>query len=290
MITIEGQEYLSREDFFAMEQDGFHVVPLDVSLAKAQKELLRLARIELVRGKECIETGFEMHNPQMAVSKIYLKCFLVTGTKDMFDVVMQVEDNEHENFAYGWITMGLYGDIEKELIGDGFVPKCKLWIKWFDYARKNYPKKDGNLYYWTEWQLIESRNHWYDGDVDLYCGSSSQSKMLLSKLITCYEHVLPDGRLFGKDKIISCDYPVAPENETKYDAMELELKCYVSGRIDLIGIIWFDMDFKSIPTRIIIHSFDSVAQCIWWLGRNQNTTRDCHLRMGELLRCGWSYI
>lgn len=290
MVTLEGQDYMTREEFFAQERGGFQVNPLDVYLAKAQYELLQLAHNELVNGKDCIETEFEMRSPRMRVSKIHLKCSLVTGTKDMFDVVMRVEDKEHENFAYGWITMGLYRDVEKELKGNGFVPKCKQWVKWLDYARKNYPMKDGNLYYWTEWQSIESEKHWYRGDPDLYGISSSQSRELLYKLINSYKHELPDGRLFEKNMVISCDYPGAPGRETKFDGMTLKLIYYVTGRIDLVGIIWFDVNFDSIPTRIIIHSFESVVQCIWWLGRDENTTNDCHLRMGELLMGGRSYI
>ena len=290
MITLEGKEYLSREDVFAMRQEGFQVNPLDINLAKAQYELLKMVRSELVNGKNSVETEFEMHSPQMTLSKVRLMCFLITGTKEMYDVVIRVEDLEHEHCAYGWITMGSCQEIEEELNGNKFVPECKKWVKWLDYARKNYPMKNGRLYYWTEWESIEAENHWYKSDPDLYGISDGQVRELLPKLITCYNHELPDGRLFEKDTVIRCAYSGAPGSETKFDGMALELVYYVTGRIDLVGIIWFDINFKSIPTQIIIHSFDSVAKCIWWLGREHNTAHDCHLRMGNLLKCGWSYI
>ena len=38
-----------------------------------------------------------------------------------------------------------------------------------------------------------------------------------------------------------------------------------------------------------IHSFDSINNCLTWLGRKEATYEDCCLRMGELLMFGDSY-
>ena len=42
-------------------------------------------------------------------------------------------------------------------------------------------------------------------------------------------------------------------------------------------------------TRIIIHSFNSIDNCLLWLDRKSDATEDCCLRMGELLMFGDSY-
>jgi hypothetical protein len=45
---------------------------------------------------------------------------------------------------------------------------------------------------------------------------------------------------------------------------------------------------SSVATRIIVHSFNRVDKCLHWLSRKEHTTRDCCIRMGELLYHGKS--
>jgi hypothetical protein len=203
---------------------------------------------------------------------------------------MRVADKEHQRVAMAWITLGNIDRMERELNSNQFVPKCKLWLTWFDYAIKNYPTEKGLLYYWTEWQKTPPEKNWYADDVDLYGISSRQSYELLCGLKWRAEHEPEKDGLFRSNALIDVQYPGAPGREDDFESMSMELRCYERGQIDLIGYLWFSQfDFTSKVTRIIIHSFDSIDNCLLWLNRKGNTSDDCCLRMGELLMFGESY-
>ena len=289
-MEIDGKTYLSREEFFDQLRDvRFEVNPLDMGLAKVQFEMQKLIRQDLTEKQECIE-GFELKSPMMLLSSVSIRCYRVTGEEDVYDLVMRVEDKEHKHVAIAWIAMGDIDEMEHELASNQFVPKCKRWLKWFDYAKKNYPTEGGLLYYWTEWQKTPPEKNWYDGDVDLYGISSHQAHELKTNLEWAAEFASINNGVFTKNRVINVDYPGAPGRESKFECMSLQLLCYKRGQIDLVGYIWFlQHDFTSKTTRIIVHSFDSISKCISWLNRGEHTAHDCCLRMGELLMFGYSY-
>lgn len=287
-MEIDGKIYLSREEFFKKEgMPRFEVNPLDANLAKAQFEMQKRIRKDLTEKQNCVEC-FELKSSRLQLSKVSLRCNRVRGPEDIYDLVMRVEDKEHLHVALAWIAMGDINRMEHELSSSQFVPKCKLWIKWFDYAIKNYPTEKGILYYWTEWQKMPPKRNWYADNVDLYCISSSQSHELLCGLKWKAEH--EKDTLFSSNTVIGVQYPGAPGREDEFECMSMELRCYERGQIDLVGYICFlQFDFTRKVSRIIIHSFDNIENCISWLDRNGNTTEDCRLRMGELLTYGDSY-
>lgn len=287
-MEIDGKTYLSREEFFGqLKDERFEVNPLDVSLAKAQFEMKKRIRRDLTEKQECVE-GFELKSPRTTLSKISIRCFRVTGEEDLYDLVMRVEDKEHEHVALAWLTMGDINDMELEMDSNQFVPMCKRWLRWFDYAKKNYPT-NRVLYYWTEWQKMPPEKNWYDGDVDLYGISHSQAYELMTDLKWEAGRNLDNDSLFRKNRVIDVRYPGAPGRESKFECMSLQLCCYERGQIELVGYIWFlQSDFTSKTTRIIVHSFDSIRNCVRWLGRGEHTANDCCLRMGELLMFGKS--
>lgn len=285
MAKIAEHEYMSREEFFAQEPARFDVKPLDVSLAKAQYDLIPKVRNQTDDDKSSFDTSFTLNSPRLSLSRVSIKCFQITGSSELYDVVMRVDDKEHENFAYGWITMGTFNDIEKALNSNTFVPTCKRWAKWLDYARKNYPTKDGMLYYWTEWQPIKAETQIFKGDPDLYGISSKHAHELKCILRQYFDHLKPGEQLFQRDMVMNCSYPCAPGDEDKFSSMRLQLHCFTTGRIDLVGEIVYNENFTYIHTRIIIHSFESIEKCLCWLDRGGDTADDCHLRMGELLMC-----
>lgn len=289
-MEIDGKTYLSREEFFSqLGNVRFEVNPLDVNLAKAQFEMQKRIRQDLTEKQECIE-DFELTSPRMVLSKVSIRCSRVTGEEDMYDLVMRVEDKEHEHVAIAWIALGDIDEMEHELTSNQFVPKCKRWVKWFDYAKKNYPTEDGLLYYWTEWQMMPPEKNWYNGDVDLYGISYDQAYELMINLKWATEFASENNGLFKDDRVINVKYPGAPGRESKFECMSLQLQCYSRGQIDLVGYIWFQQtDFTSKATRIIIHSFDSISKCSRWLSRREHTAHDCCLRMGELLMFAHKY-
>lgn len=289
-MEIDGKTYLSREEFFGQLRDGgFEVNPLDVNLAKAQFEMRKRIRQDLSEKQECVE-DFELKSPMMLLSSVSIRCYGVTGEENVFDLVMRVEDKERKHVAIAWIAMGGIDEMEHELASNQFVPECKRWLKWFDYAKKNYPTEGGLLYYWTEWQKMPPEKNWYDGDVDLYGISSHQARELKIHLEWAAEFASINNGSFTKDMVINVDYPGAPGRESKFECMSLQLLCYKRGQIDLVGYIWFlQGDFSSKTTRIIVHSFDSISKCIGWLNRGEHTAHDCCLKMGELLMFGHSY-
>lgn len=289
-MEIDGKTYLSREEFFKKEgMLRFEVKPLDVSIAKAQYELQKRIRQDLTEKQSC-EEGFELKSPRLQLSTVNIQCHQVRGSEDIYDLVMRVEDKEHKHMALAWIAMGDINRTEHELSSNQFVMKCKLWLEWFDYAIKNYPTEKGILYYWTEWQKTPPEKNWYANDVDLYGISSRQSYELLCSLKWRAEHEHEKDGLFRSNAVIGVQYPGAPGREDEFESMSMELRCYERGQIDLIGYLWFSQyDFTSKVTRIIIHSFNSIDNCLLWLDRKSNTTEDCCLRMGELLMFGDSY-
>lgn len=282
---MEEKYFLSREEIFATVLPRFEVKPLDVSLAKAQYDLLEKVRNKTDLDKLSIETSCKFNSPRLSLSKISIRCFPVTGSTEMYDMVMRAEDKEQENFAYGWITMGTFDEIEKMLNSNVFLFICKRWAKWLDYARTQYPIEDGKLYYNTEWQPAKADKQIYKNDPDLYGISYSQAYELKCSLSLYYNRLCSNGQLFQKDMVMSCSHPGAPGDEDKFSSMRLQLHCFTSGRIDLVGEITYNENFTYIRTRIIVHSFDSVEKCLWWLNRGAATAEDCHLRMGELLMC-----
>ncbi|WP_294743484.1 hypothetical protein [uncultured Prevotella sp.] len=289
-MEIDGKTYLSREEFFKEKgTPRFEVMPLDVNLARAQFELQKRIRQDLTEKQSC-EEGFEMKSPILQLSMVTIQCHKVRGTDDIFDLVMRVADKEHQHVALAWITMGDINRIEQEIVSNQFFMKCKLWLAWFDYAIKTYPTEKGLLYYWTEWQKAPPDKNWYAHDVDVYGISSRQSHELLCGLRCRAEHQQERDNLFRSNAVIRVQYPGAPGREDEFECMSMELRCYERGQIDLVGYIWFlQFDFTRKTTRIIIHSFDSIDNCLTWLGRKQATYEDCCLRMGELLMCGESY-
>ena len=287
-MEIDGKTYLSREEFLKKEgMPRFEVNPLDVNLAKAQFEMQKRIRQDLTEKQNCMES-FELKSPRLQLSKVSIRCDKIRGPEDVYDLVMRVEDKEHRHVALTWIAMGDINRMEHEMSSNQFVLKCKLWIKWFDYAIKNYPTEKGILYYWTEWQKMPHERNWYADNVDLYGISSRQSHELLCGLKWKAEHEKES--LFSSNTVIGVQYPGAPGREDEFECMSMELRCYERGQIDLVGYICFlQFDFTRKITRIIIHSFDNIENCITWLDRNGNTTEDCRLRMGELLMFGDSY-
>lgn len=289
-MEIDGKTYLSREEFFSQQKDvRFEVNPLDVSLAKAQFEMQKRIRQSLVEKQECIE-AFELKSPRTMLSKVSIRCIGVTGEENLYDLTMRVEDKEHKHVAMAWIAMGDIDEMELELDSNRFVPKCKRWLRWLDYARQNYPTEKGRLYYWTEWQKTPPEKNWYDGDVDLYGISHSQAYELMTDLKWEAGSNLDNDSLFRNNRVMDVRYPGASGNESKFECMSLQLRCYERRQIDLVGYIWFlQSDFTSKTTRIIVHSFDSIRNCVRWLDRGKHTAHDCCLRMGELLMFGESY-
>ena len=287
-MDIDGKTYQSREEFFKKEgMPRFEVNPLDVNLAKAQFEMQKRIRQDLTEKQNCMES-FELKSPRLQLSKVNIQCNKVRGPENIYDLVMRVEDKEHLHVALTWIAMGDINRMEHEMSSNQLVLKCKLWIKWFDYAIKNYPTEKGILYYWTEWQKMPHERNWYADNVDLYGISSRQSHELLCGLKWKAEHEKES--LFSSNTVIGVQYPGAPGREDEFESMSMELRCYERGQIDLVGYICFlQFDFTRKVTRIIIHSFDNIENCISWLDRNGNTTEDCRLRMGELLTYGDSY-
>ena len=283
-------KYFSREEFFDQLRDGgFEVNPLDMSLAKAQFEMQKRIRKNLVEKQECIE-AFELNSPRTMLSKVSIRCSMVTGEENLYDLVMRVEDKELKHVAMAWLAMGDTSEMELELASNQFVPKCKRWLKWFDYAKRNYPTEKGKLYYWTEWQKMPPEGNWYDGDVDLYGISNSQAYELMTNLKWDAESNLDNDSLFRNNRVLDVRYPGAPGNESKFECMSLQLRCYERRQIDLVGYIWsLQRDFTSKATRIIVHSFDSIRNCVRWLDRGKHTAHDCCLRMEELLMFGYSY-
>lgn len=280
------KDYFSREEFFAKEPAGFVVMPLDMSLAKAQYELLEMVRNRNNYINVSFETNYTFKSQRLSLAKINIRCSQIKGSTEMYEVVMRVEDKEKENFAYGWVTMGTLDEIEKMLHSSLFVPSCKRWVKWLDYARTHYPIDDGTLYYWTEWQPISAIGNIYRDDPDLYGICYNHVHELKCTLRHYYDQIQPGERFFPKDMVMSCSNPGAPGDEDKFSSMQLRLLCFTTGRIDLVGEIVYNENFTYIRKRIIIHSFDSIEKCLWWLDRGSATADDCHLKMGELLTCG----
>ena len=289
-MEIDGKEVMSREEFFKKEgMPRFEISPLDMMLAKAQHQLLGRTRQELTKdGKDSVEESFEMKSPLLQVSRITIRCFKVMGQPQLLDLVMCVEDKEQEHIAKVWLELGDIDEIEPLLDSNRFVPLCKLWVKWLDYALKNYPQKGGLLCYHTDWERKAPQDFSYC-DVDLYSISSSQTQELRHNLELYGGPMGSSNRLFEKECSINVNYPGAPGNEMKFECMSMYLRFYERGQIDLVGIIWFQKGLSdSVATRIIVHSFNRVDKCLHWLSRGEHTTHDCCFRMGELLYHGKS--
>ena len=106
-MKINDMELLTREEFFREERmPRFEVMPLDMMLAKAQHQLLRRTRQELmVEGKDKVEESFRVPHSLQSLSAVTFTCFKVTGQPYLLDLVMRVEDQEQKNMLQrcGWI-------------------------------------------------------------------------------------------------------------------------------------------------------------------------------------------
>ena len=249
-------ELLTREEFFREERmPRFEVMPLDMMLAKAQHQLLRRTRQELmVEGKDKVEESFRVPHSLQSLSAVTFTCFKVTGQPYLLDLVMRVEDQEQKYVAKVWLELGDIDEMELVLNSNTFVPQCKRWLRWLDYARKNYPEKDGLLCYHTDWE-VKTPSFFSYCDVDLYGMSSRQTYELKLKL--------------------------------EFDCATMFLQFYERRQIDLIGVIWYYRGADdSIASRIIIHSFNRIDKCLHWLSRKEHTSEDACIRMSELLFYG----
>jgi hypothetical protein len=287
-MKINDMELLTREEFFREERmPRFEVMPLDMMLAKAQHQLLRRTRQELmVEGKDKVEESFRVPHSLQSLSAVTFTCFKVTGQPYLLDLIMRVEDQEQKYVAKVWLELGDIDEMELVLNSNTFVPQCKRWLRWLDYARKNYPEKDGLLCYHTDWE-VKTPSFFSYCDVDLYGMSSRQTYELKLKLEMYGSPSDSANMLFEKECAINVNYPGAPNDESKFDCATMFLQFYERRQIDLVGVIWYYRGADdSIASRIIIHSFNRIDKCLHWLSRKEHTSEDACIRMSELLCYG----